>query len=95
MTSFAVENLMDYELEFYFDDFLEDDDTWANSAYDAKNSFLYFQCTQVTSSDDETTIALCRVPITTRDKNFLIPNVCISPMTYGYAGMQYVQVVSQ
>ncbi len=62
-TVFAVESLMDYELEFYFDDFLEDDDTWANSAYDSRKNYLYFQCTQLSGSDDQAdaTTALCRV----------------------------------
>ncbi len=93
MTSFAVSSLMDYNIEFYFDDFLEDDDTWANSAYDAKHNYLYFQCTETSASDDETTISLCRVTITSTEKDYLIPQICISPMTYGYAGMQFVQVV--
>ena len=38
------------------------------------------------------TTTLQRITLVSTDKDYLIPFTCISPMTYGYAGMQYVSV---
>lgn len=92
MTDFCIDNLMDYSLMFADDQFLEDGDTWSNSAYDPKRNFLYFQATYLEGSDDAMSLTtLQRLPITTKTQ-MQIPTTVISPMTYGYAGMQFVEV---
>lgn len=79
--------------EFTADPFLEADDMWANSCVDNKDKLIYFQCSSVDDSGEATT-SLCAIPITDSIKNVPWVNTKIQPMTYGYAGQQYVQVVS-
>lgn len=77
--------------EFMADPFLEADDMWANSCVDNLNKLVYFQCSSVDESGDATT-SLCAIPVLDSIKNIPWVNTKIQPMTYGYAGMQYVQV---
>jgi len=95
---FGTGNMEEYgdgngHYEFTADDFLEDDDMWANSCVDSVKSLIYFQCTSM-DQEGEGTISLCATPILPQLKTIPYINTHIQPMTYGYAGMQYVQVIS-
>jgi len=101
--SFAIFALAEYggagtggKFEFTEADSLEDDDTWSNSAYDVTTNKLYFQCSDVDPESGIVTITLCQVdiPKTAPPKPLYYVNTAIEPMTYGYVGMQYVQVVA-
>lgn len=97
-TSFAISDLAEYQgayggnLEFTADDFLEDDDTWTDSAYDSVNKQLYFQCSDTDPDSGEVTIAMCQLPITAKVEPFYFVNIAIEPMTYGYVGFEYIQI---
>jgi len=98
-TSFATLDMAQFidgeggHFEFTQDPFLEMDDTWANACIDNVKGWIYFQCSSVTDDGDITT-TLCQIPVLPKEKELTYINVAIQPMTYGYAGMQYVQVVS-
>lgn len=97
-TKWAVPSLSEFSgddgnYEFFEDDRLEDDDTWTDMVYDKVKGKIYFQCTEVTPNDDDTTTTLCFTDVPKGLDQWTFINEAISPMTYGYAGMEYVQVV--
>jgi len=95
--AFGANNIAEFtdangHYEFLADDFLEADDMWANSCVDPVANLVYFQCSSV-DEDGEATTSLCAIPIQTDIKEIPWINTKIQPMTYGYAGMEYIQVV--
>jgi hypothetical protein len=95
--AFGTNNMAEFSdgnghYEFMADDFLEADDLWANSCVDSVKALVYFQCSSV-DEDGEATTSLCATPILPSIKEVPWINTHIQPMTYGYAGMEYVQVV--
>jgi len=96
--AFGTNNMAEFtdgngHYEFLADDFLEADDMWANSCIDSEKKLIYFQCSSVDDSGEGTT-SLCATPILEDIKGIPWINTHIQPMTYGYAGMEYVQVVA-
>jgi len=98
MTSYAIDNLAyipspSGQFEFETDDYLEMDDTWSNSCVDSVKQLVFFQCSDFDPETGFFTTTLCEVPIFDTAKLMDYVNTAIWPMTYGYAGMQCVQVV--
>jgi hypothetical protein len=96
--AFGTNNMAEFSdgnghYEFLADDFLEADDMWANSCVDSLKGLVYFQCSSVDDSGEGIT-SLCATPILNDIKEIPWINTHIQPMTYGYAGMEYVQVVT-
>jgi hypothetical protein len=96
--AFGTNNMAEFtdgngHYEFLADDFLEADDLWANSCVDSVKGLVYFQCSSVDDSGEALT-SLCATPILPSIKEVPWINTHIQPMTYGYAGMEYVQVIS-
>lgn len=95
--SFAIQNLAEYGLngryEFTVSSFLEDGDIWSNAALDSVEKNVYFQCSDVDPDSGAVTTTLCQIPQPQKIAPLYFVNAAISPMTYGYLGMQYVQVI--
>jgi hypothetical protein len=99
-SSLAIFNMADYQgsfghLEFTVDSFLEDLDTTANAAIDLVGQQIYFQCSDVDPDSGEATTSLCNHPVPTPSIFGLAwdyINVEVEPMTYGYAGAEFVQI---
>jgi hypothetical protein len=79
-------------ISFTGDPRLEDDDFWSNAAVDTVKNELYFQCTE-TDSNGDGTIAMCKMKIPAVERQYMSINDAIAPMTYGYAGMKFIQVL--
>jgi hypothetical protein len=97
MTNWAIFDLAEYQgeqgnLEFETDDDLESDDTWTDSALDPVTGKLWFQCSDVDPDSGLFTTTLCQIQIPARVQQLNFVNVAIWPMTYGYAGMQWVPI---
>jgi len=98
-TAFGVFNLASFNgdedgvLGFLQQDNLADDDTWANACLDDVANKIYFQCSDIDESGIGTP-TLCEIPIPTKIGPLSFVNVAIEPLTFGYFGAQYVQVVS-
>jgi len=97
-TTMAAFDLAEFEtpegtVSFTADDRLEDDDLWGDCAYDIKNNRLYFQCT-ITDDEGMVSEALCVAEAPATLKGIQWVNLSIWPLTYGYAGMQWVDVVA-
>lgn len=98
--SFAFHSISDYggstggKFEFTKNDRLEDDDLWTDVAVDTVQNKIYFQCSDVDPDSGLVTTALCEIPIPAKIKELDFINVAIEPMTYGYAGMEFVQVAA-
>jgi hypothetical protein len=97
MTNMAIFDLAEFNgpeghLEFITDDPLESDDTWTNSALDPVKNWIYFQCSDVDPESGLFTTTLCQIAIPQRDQQLSFVNVAVWPFTYGYAGMQWVDL---
>lgn len=97
LTALALPDLTEWgqdgHFEFLADERLEADDLWGNVCMDVVKDLIYFQCSDVDDSGDATT-TLCKMPIPKKTgARIAWINAAIWPMTYGYAGMQYVQVM--
>jgi hypothetical protein len=97
MTTMAIFSLAEYNgptgrLEFITDDRVEADDLWTDLALDAKTGKIYFQCSDVDPDSGEYTTTLCQIQVPPRVQGLNYVNVAIWPLTYGYAGMQWVPV---
>jgi hypothetical protein len=95
--SFAVDNLAAYSgqdghLEFTVSTFLEDLDTTANAAVDLVGQQVYFQCSDVDPQTGFATTCLCAHPLPTHVAPWDYMNIALEPMSYGYAGAEFVQV---
>ena len=78
--------------EFTANDRLEDNDLWGTVCLDTLKDKIYFQCSAVDDSGFVTT-TMCEIPVPKKRKAGDFINTAIQPMTYGYAGFQYVEVV--
>ena len=52
------------------------------------------QCTEVDPGSGDQTTSLCEIPIPETKKIGDFINTAIAPMTYGYNGMQFVEIAS-
>lgn len=97
--SYAIENLAfqtapgGSQVEFTKNDRLEDDDTWFNACLDPVSNRVYFQVSYVDEHGFVTiNLAHIDVPKSVKAGRWSDLTVDISPMTYGYAGMEYVTI---
>jgi hypothetical protein len=98
-TEFGVFDLAEYTgsegyYEFTADDFLEDDDMWSDCILDPRTGFIYFQCTVVDQVSQEPSIGLCQSEVPKKIGPLEYIDVAIWPLTYGYAGLQWVPIVA-
>lgn len=88
-TTFINDNLAENNLFFMCDPSTKSCDTLQTSAYDPIEKRLYFQATQVTSSDDLGTTVLVYADLAAKQPYI---DVGLDPFTFGYMGFQYVPV---